>query len=265
MIPVRVISLERERERRARVAAELARCGVLFSWFDAIDGAALTEAEATQLCPHRASLTRRFITSKGEIACLESHKACLRAAARSSAPFTCILEDDAALDPDFPELLEEAWLNSLGDFDVLKLGGDGAKRKDEMAVVVGQYGKRQVCAPLNPTYSAIAYVVSRRGAARLARSSAKPPRDRRRESSSADRGSDREYWTCGVSGEANAFAKHDIPQGALQESGFELAADRHLASAPAQTVAGAAAAHAGLCRGERLDWFSEELQRVPLR
>ena len=164
MISVVVISLRRSTERRDAVRAQLDRLSVAFRFHDATDGNLLSEAEATRLCPRRSALTRRFIMSRHEVACLESHKACLEEARVSGAAFTCILEDDARLSGDFAEFLDQPWLESLAAFDILKFGGDRPKRQDERALVVGTHRGRRVCAPIHPTYSAIGYVVSRSGA-----------------------------------------------------------------------------------------------------
>src|SRR3954464_5716333 len=167
MIPVVVISLLRSSERRKATGARLDALGLAFKFHDAIDGNLFTETDATRLCPRRASIARRFILSKQEIACLESHKQCLQAAIESGAPFTCILEDDAWIEGDIGEFLDPTWLGNIAPFDVLKLGGDSDKASDDLAVPLGTYRYRHVCVPLHPMYSAIGYIVTQAGAKKL--------------------------------------------------------------------------------------------------
>ena len=171
MIPVFVISLGDSIDRRATIAARLDALGVPFAFIDAVDGRNMSDADIARLCPGRFRLSHRWPLSKGEIGCTASHLEAMRTVVAAGLPFACILEDDADPQGDFTAFLDPRWLTGLPRFDLLKLAGDASKLKEMRAVVVGSHAGRNVCVPLNPSYSTRAYIVSIAGARRvLARS-----------------------------------------------------------------------------------------------
>lgn len=172
MIPVHVISLRRTPDRRAALAVRLRTLGIAFEFLDAIDGQALTDAEALRLCPKRFALKQRWPLSKSQVACAESHVRAMRTILDSNADWACVLEDDADPQPDFADFLDQTWLASLPAFDAIKLSADWAGRRDERALSIGARGDRRLCVPLRPAYSCMAYVVSRDGARKLVRQAA---------------------------------------------------------------------------------------------
>lgn len=173
MIPVFVISLARAPDRRAAIRARLEALGVPFVLFEAVDGHAMSEEEATRLAPRRHRLTRRMPLSRTEVAITASHLGVLRRVAEEQLPFACVLEDDAKPDASFPEFLDAGWLAGVAPFDLLKLSSTGLTGSDMRVLPLGSHAGRTLCAPLHPLYGAAAYIVSLAGAKRnLARASA---------------------------------------------------------------------------------------------
>jgi glycosyl transferase family 25 len=169
LIPIYVICLKRTLARRAQARARFDALRIPFEFLEAVDGLELSDADALALCPKRFSLRKRWPLSKAEIACAESHAHALRAFLDSKSEFGCVMEDDAELQADLADFLDEALLSSLPAFDAMKLGSDLANRRDVMVLPIATCGGRRICVPLQPTFSAIAYIVSRSGAGRLLR------------------------------------------------------------------------------------------------
>jgi glycosyl transferase, family 25 len=173
VIPVFVISLARAADRRAAISARLQALDVPFTLFDAVDGHAMSEEEATKLAPRRHRLTRRMPLTRTEVAITASHLGVLRRIADEALPFACVLEDDAVPDESFGAFLDPVWLAGIGRFDLLKLSSTGLTGSDMRALPLGTHAGRTLCAPLHPLYGAAGYIVSLAGAKRnLARASA---------------------------------------------------------------------------------------------
>lgn len=153
------------------ISRRLAQVGVPFTFLDAVDGRAMSDAEADRLCPGRKRLSRRWPMSNREVACSTSHLAALRIIADGESDFGCVLEDDATFEDDFASFLDAAWLSQLPGFDLFKLAGDAGPTANQLAVLVARRGRRQVCTPLHPSYGARGYIASREGARRVVRKS----------------------------------------------------------------------------------------------
>lgn len=100
----RFINLDRCPDRAQAMQAQLARLGM--GWVTrhaATDGAECTLPAATQLLP-------------GEVACFLSHLRVLEQAAPDG--FTLVLEDDAELSPQLPELLDTIVAGPFADHDI---------------------------------------------------------------------------------------------------------------------------------------------------
>jgi len=106
-LPIFVISLARAERRRARLSEQLERLGLAddVRWFDAIDGASLTDDEIRRHCSRRGY--RGFLRyperafngtlTRGALGCALSWKALLPDIRQP----TLVLEDDALFDEDF--------------------------------------------------------------------------------------------------------------------------------------------------------------------
>jgi glycosyl transferase family 25 len=121
MIPVHVISLPCCADRRARLKERLDAFGIPFTFFDAVDGRALSQSELDEIAPPelcRRGLQRMPMTA-GEVGCALSH---LRLVDRHQTDeFFCVLEDDAVPLPGITDFLDEALLRRLPKFDILRL------------------------------------------------------------------------------------------------------------------------------------------------
>ncbi|REH38866.1 glycosyl transferase family 25 [Paraperlucidibaca baekdonensis] len=102
-----VINLPQARHRKAHIEAQqqalaLPPC----RWFSAIDGQALSKAEAEASICHK-SLIRRAGRgfSLGELGCALSHRGIWQRFLASDEPYTLVLEDDAVLSEDLPAAL----------------------------------------------------------------------------------------------------------------------------------------------------------------
>ena len=119
MPPIFVISLEREPERRARMAQELT--GFNFEFFDAVDGATLGEAEyAHRMDREWFRIMRGRELAPGEIGCFLSHYGLWEKIVAERTPCALILEDDARLEDRFREVVEGA-VNLHDEWDVVYL------------------------------------------------------------------------------------------------------------------------------------------------
>src|SRR5690349_20893374 len=95
MIPVIVINLKRNTERRARVSERLNALGIAFEVCDGIDGSTLSKEERDKIAPPERwlrSIEKRHPVA-GEVGCALSHIDAMRANAEHE--FFCVLEDDA--------------------------------------------------------------------------------------------------------------------------------------------------------------------------
>lgn len=169
MISVFVISLARTPERRASICGQLDALRVPFTVIEAVDGHQLSEQQARTLAPRYQRLSLRWPLSKGEIACAVSHRLAIERILSCGEEFGCVIEDDGKPEETFPEFLDADWLIKLPRFDILKLAGDWASRRELFAVPIASHAGRRVCVPLHPSYSTRCYIVSRPGAARVLR------------------------------------------------------------------------------------------------
>lgn len=109
-----VINLDRDFERLAHVSAELARAGLAFERFSAIDGDMLPGWLRHYLGGAEAALSR------GETGCYASHLAVCRDVAEQGAP-ALVLEDDVALPAAFGALLTRLLAALPAGWDIVRL------------------------------------------------------------------------------------------------------------------------------------------------
>jgi glycosyl transferase family 25 len=169
LIAVYVISLARATKRRASIVSLLDALSIPHAIMEATDGNHMTDAQANSLAPSRNRLALRWPLSKGEIGCAASHRAAIRRIVDTRAEFGCIMEDDARPGMALPGFLDVDWLRQLPPFDILKLTGDRASKRDDIAMPISNRHGYRICAPVHPSYGASGYVVSGEGAERLLR------------------------------------------------------------------------------------------------
>jgi glycosyl transferase, family 25 len=165
VIPIYVISLTTETERRARMTAQFEALGLPFQFLDGIDGRCLTEKACEQAAPARQRRYWSRLTG-GEIGCALSHLAAIRAIAAGPHPFAAVFEDDVAVGPEFPRFLADLE-RAPPPFDVMWLSQ--SPPKNHRAILpVGRLGGRQIRARVYLDYTAAAAIYSREAAGRLA-------------------------------------------------------------------------------------------------
>lgn len=118
MLPIHVISLARDLERRAHAGRQLDRLGVDFRFFDALDG--VSGAQLFERCDDDAFVlhTGRAPTP-GELGCFASHKALWQRCVDEDRPLL-IMEDDFKLSEEFPAAVEAAG-ELVGELGLVRL------------------------------------------------------------------------------------------------------------------------------------------------
>lgn len=97
-----VVSLLRSEDRRAYVERQMARCGLEFEFFDAVDGGRLSEDELNKVYDEAAALADYGkVLRLGEVGCALSHYRLYEKIINENMDRMIILEDDAAIDDDF--------------------------------------------------------------------------------------------------------------------------------------------------------------------
>ncbi len=101
-----VISLPGSPDRQQAIANQLARHGLAFSWLDGVDGRRMSADErAAVYSQQRAETEGGRQLNAGEIGCALSHQKIYRQMLAEGIPLVLVLEDDAALDPEFAKCL----------------------------------------------------------------------------------------------------------------------------------------------------------------
>lgn len=167
MIPIYVISLATDVERRSRMAAQFDRLGLPFRFLDGVDGRCMTESARERVAPSRLRYYWSHLTG-GEIGCALSHLAAIRTVAQGGHPFGAVFEDDVVVRPEFPGFLAELERHPPS-FDVMWLSFTSGK-KHRAVMPVGEVAGRQIRARVYLDYTAAAAIYTREAAGRIAES-----------------------------------------------------------------------------------------------
>jgi glycosyl transferase, family 25 len=165
VIPIYVINLVSDAERRARMAAQLDSLGLPFEFLDGVDGRRLTEKARNQAAPPRLRRYWSHLTA-GEIGCALSHLAAIHKVATGPHLYGAVFEDDVAARPEFSQFLADLERNAP-PFDVMWLSQSPPK-KHRAILPVGELGGRRIRARVYLDYTAAAAIYSREGARRIA-------------------------------------------------------------------------------------------------
>lgn len=164
--PVFVINMAGNTARMARAESELARLGIAFSRFEAVDGRALPADELTRVYDPAANARRARHPMIGpEIGCYLSHVSLWQAIAAGDASGGIILEDDFAAADDLAQVLD-ALAQDSGNWHIAKLFSTrvGQKLLDPRPLVNG----RAIAVPYKVPNTTLGYAIRREVAARLA-------------------------------------------------------------------------------------------------
>jgi GR25 family glycosyltransferase involved in LPS biosynthesis len=156
-IPVYVISLPDAAIRRRNMAARLSAAGMAFKFVDAVDGRTTPVPDTFD----GARVIRRPFGYESAIACTASHRLVHRMVADGDADAALVLEDDAELAEDFPQVV---WRALSFKFDIFKLEGFNLAYR---RITIGQIGKYNVIVTILPSQGAAAYLIRRKAAKRI--------------------------------------------------------------------------------------------------
>lgn len=162
--PIYVISLKRAAQRRAASKRALDRIGLSFEFFDAVDGACLSEAEvANAYDAERNAHHYKRPLSLPEIGCYLSHHALWKRVVDRNLAGAVILEDDFDADAGLKTVVEEIRSAPLSGA-LVKL----FSRKPVMGVTVACLdGERRLVAPNRVPGLTLGYALDRTAAEML--------------------------------------------------------------------------------------------------
>lgn len=134
-----VINLDRDADRLAHMAREMAKVSLPFERFPAVKGAELPAWLAPYFPDHQAPLERRAL-SAGEVGCYASHLAICRRMVDGSLPSPLlVVEDDIEFAPDFAAMLAALVQNLPADWDIIRLSNETKRSVMPIATLTGAY------------------------------------------------------------------------------------------------------------------------------
>lgn len=165
MIPVFVINLERDRERRAATGARLDALNIPHTFIKAVDGRALTPEELERASP-REKLAFPYMPMPGLTGNGLSHLSAIAEGARLDCDYFCVFEDDIIPAPALASCLDRATLAALPEFDALRLFTH-LDRWDKPSKIVAYIQDHVVVRMLRPGWGCQGQVYSREGARKI--------------------------------------------------------------------------------------------------
>ncbi len=120
-LPIFVINLARDTERRAYMEDVLSAIGLKAEFIAAVDGRALTQEDLEQLDEERALRVYGVNVLPSEIGCYLSHYRLYERIVREDIPYALILEDDLEFEPTFPQILQALLNSANGMWKVVRL------------------------------------------------------------------------------------------------------------------------------------------------
>jgi len=164
VIPIYVINLATDAERRVRMAAQFDKLGLSFQFLDGVDGRLMTGKALEQVAPLRLRRYWSHLTG-GEIGCALSHLRTIQAIAAGPYPFGAVFEDDVAVSPEFPQFLADLERNPP-PFDVMWLAQ--SPWKNYRAIMpLDMLSGRRIRARVYLDYTTAAMIYTREAARRL--------------------------------------------------------------------------------------------------
>lgn len=135
MLPIYIISLKQDIEKRKVISRTLEDFGLEFRFIDAIHGKELSNDVVNSARRNsRGNILRRgFLPTPNEIGCTLSHLKAYKDILDNNLSWACILEDDAILDKSFKTFIEDFQETKLDPKRLYLLGGQNGL--DEVSVV----------------------------------------------------------------------------------------------------------------------------------
>jgi glycosyl transferase, family 25 len=166
VIPVLVINLPHDAERRRWMDDHLRSLDIPHELVQAVDGRTVPDATAA---PHLRSFRKGYgrEMTRGELGCAFSHLMLYRRIAAGADEFVCTMEDDISMSRATLPFLDEAVLRSLPPFDVLRLFSVQIRRC-KPAWSIASLQDRSIVVPLRAGWGTQAQIITRAGAAKMA-------------------------------------------------------------------------------------------------
>lgn len=167
-----VINLERSVKRRHDMEQQLSRLGIPFEMVRAVDGRALDMHDDARVDPVLSDVVQQRTggSAEGVAGCALSHAQVYRAVLESTDEYAVVLEDDAVLPSDFPQLVGSVTRAMQGNEVVLLhfASREGCRVRRQGALDVGS--SRLLAQPTNGCNltSSAAYVITRAACRSLA-------------------------------------------------------------------------------------------------
>ncbi|EMD1656838.1 glycosyltransferase family 25 protein [Pluralibacter gergoviae] len=125
MIPVLVVSMNSDIERREAISKKLTKFNIDYHFIDAVVGKNLSDDTLKDIDISKAQIRKQRYVSLGEIGCTLSHVKAYKYIINRSIPYCLILEDDVIFDKQFAEFVtcfNNSDLTGYGN-DLVMLGG----------------------------------------------------------------------------------------------------------------------------------------------
>jgi glycosyl transferase, family 25 len=163
--PIYIISLRGAAERRTQCAATMARLGLRFEFFDAVEGAKLSHEEIAQVYDADGNARLyKYPLSRPEIGCYLSHFALWQRIASGAEEGAFLLEDDFQAQPGLADVMQVISSANLENC-MVKLYARRPPRGAEIDELPGGY---KLVMPHHVPGMTLGYAVDKAAAARLA-------------------------------------------------------------------------------------------------
>jgi glycosyl transferase, family 25 len=120
-LPIFVINLERDVERRRHMTAVLGGLGLSAEFVTAVNGRQLSESDRAAFDRARSRRIYGVDMMDNEIACSLSHYRLYERMVREGVDVALIMEDDVHVEPTFPQILADLLESSFTDWLVVRL------------------------------------------------------------------------------------------------------------------------------------------------
>ncbi len=168
-IPCFVVNLATATKRRAAMQAMLTERGITPTWFDAVDGRIMHEAELAQHFNAARAAIEYGPMARAEVGASLSHLGIYRQMVEQNIPCAVILEDDVILDRDFSEMLQTESQHSLASIfpaaEPVMVQLTHVERGYRAGAI--EFGSRQIVRPHSGVWLSAAYFITQAAAKKM--------------------------------------------------------------------------------------------------